>query len=90
MSDKKTSKVSSYICPDSAAKWYMPVSHVISFFHVQAVNEVETVGPQPPLVSEEGDEAVRSGDGKCIHRTGTRISLTCRLVLKVHHKLFKF
>ncbi|KAL3719699.1 hypothetical protein ACJRO7_004646 [Eucalyptus globulus] len=55
-----------------------------------AVNECEAVGPQPPSVSEEGDEAVSSGNGKCIHRTGTRISLTCRLVLKVHHKLFKF
>ncbi|KAL3719708.1 hypothetical protein ACJRO7_004654 [Eucalyptus globulus] len=55
-----------------------------------AVNECEAVGPQPPSVSEEGDEAVSSGNGKCIHRTGTRISLTCRLVLKVQHKLFKF
>lgn len=30
------------------------------------------------------------GQGASFHRTSSRVSLTCRLVLKVHRKLFKF
>lgn len=35
-------------------------------------------------------EVMNDGDVKNIHRTTNRISLTCRLVLKVHTNLFKF
>ncbi|KAK1583269.1 hypothetical protein Q3G72_023126 [Acer saccharum] len=40
--------------------------------------------------SEKAIEVTRSSDPKIIHRTSTRVSLTCRLVLKVHKNLFKF
>ncbi|XP_012077561.1 alpha-ketoglutarate-dependent dioxygenase alkB homolog 6 isoform X3 [Jatropha curcas] len=39
--------------------------------------------------SEKGVEIVGSRDHK-VHRTKNRVSLTCRLVLKVHKNLFKF
>ncbi|KAL4296600.1 hypothetical protein GQ457_12G003710 [Hibiscus cannabinus] len=35
-------------------------------------------------------EVIRSEDAKIVNRTESRISLTCRLVLKVHKNLFKF
>jgi alkylated DNA repair protein alkB family protein 6 len=61
-------------------------SHIRLF---QAVNEIEalkhSVQDQPQLELEEGVQ-----DYKAIRRTTNRISLTCRLVLKVHKKLFKF
>ncbi|KAF4346780.1 hypothetical protein G4B88_004622 [Cannabis sativa] len=44
------------------------------------VNEVEALNYQ-----EQDSEEVKN-----IHRTSNRISLTCRLVLKVHKNLFKF
>ncbi|KAF5482300.1 hypothetical protein F2P56_002882 [Juglans regia] len=59
-----------------------------------AVNEFEAVKhsieDQPQLGAEGGVEIIRTRDLRTIHRTTTRISLTCRLVLKVHKKLFKF
>ncbi|XP_059432505.1 alkylated DNA repair protein ALKBH6 homolog [Corylus avellana] len=59
-----------------------------------AVNEIEalkrSVQDQPQLESEKGSEAMGTQDFKAICRTTNRISLTCRLVLKVHKKLFKF
>ena len=67
------------------------VHYVFCFlFIVQAVNEDEAWGLQPPSVSNKDVEVMRSGNGKYIERTATRISLTCRLVLKVHQRLFKF
>ncbi|GMI95968.1 AlkB homolog 6 [Hibiscus trionum] len=35
-------------------------------------------------------EVIRSEDTKIVNRTESRVSLTCRLVLKVHKNLFKF
>lgn len=60
---------------------------------IQAVNEIEALKHSAEdlarLGSEGGVEEIRK-DLKTIHRTTTRISLTCRSVLKVHNKLFKF
>ncbi|KAF5748857.1 alpha-ketoglutarate-dependent dioxygenase alkB 6 [Tripterygium wilfordii] len=56
--------------------------------HAGAVNE--TQGMMHQELNEKADQAMRTGDLKVIHRTTTRISLTCRLVLKVHRNLFKF
>lgn len=54
----------------------------------QVINEVEALAS-----SEKAVEVISRGDPKVIHRvihrTSTRISLTCRLVLKVHKNLFK-
>ncbi|KAB1222300.1 hypothetical protein CJ030_MR2G016181 [Morella rubra] len=61
--------------------------------HDGAVNEIEALKHSAEdlarLGSEGGVEEIRK-DLKTIHRTTTRISLTCRSVLKVHKKLFKF
>ncbi|KAM7258055.1 hypothetical protein ACFE04_013796 [Oxalis oulophora] len=51
-----------------------------------AVNEIQTC--DTPIENAAG--MVEDRDLKIIHRTETRISLTCRLVLKVHKNLFKF
>lgn len=40
--------------------------------------------------SEKIVEVMRNSELRSIQRTTTRISLTCRLVLKVHKNLFKF
>ncbi|KAH9733730.1 Fe2OG dioxygenase domain-containing protein [Citrus sinensis] len=48
------------------------------------INEVEALAS-----SEKDVEVITRGDPKVIHRTSTRISLTCRLVFKVHKNLFK-
>ncbi|KAJ4721803.1 alpha-ketoglutarate-dependent dioxygenase alkB-like 6-like [Melia azedarach] len=54
------------------------------------INETEALTHLGMDSSEKAVEVTRSGDTKVIHRTSTRISLTCRLVFKVHKKLFKF
>ncbi|XP_031400352.1 alpha-ketoglutarate-dependent dioxygenase alkB homolog 6 isoform X1 [Punica granatum] len=59
----------------------------------EVVNEREALlghGPDSGLEKAAPLEVMSSGDVKCIQRTKTRISLTCRVVLKVHKKLFKF
>ena len=65
-----------------------------SNFAVQAVNEIEalkhSVQDQQQFGSDIGSEEMRTQEFKTIHRNTNRISLTCRLVLKVHKKLFKF
>ncbi|KAJ4969850.1 hypothetical protein NE237_002949 [Protea cynaroides] len=43
-----------------------------------------------PLLETEGKETEITEQFKIIQRTSTRVSLTCRLVLKVHKNLFKF
>ncbi|CAN1852390.1 Alpha-ketoglutarate-dependent dioxygenase alkB homolog 6 [Linum perenne] len=55
----------------------------------KAVNVQQAVLQDTPD-SEEPHDAARNEDMVTIHRTATRISLTCRLVLKVHKNLFKF
>nr|XP_023924475.1 alpha-ketoglutarate-dependent dioxygenase alkB homolog 6-like [Quercus suber]XP_023924476.1 alpha-ketoglutarate-dependent dioxygenase alkB homolog 6-like [Quercus suber] len=59
-----------------------------------AVNEIEalkhSVKDQQQFGSDVGSEEMRTQEFKTIHRNTNRISLTCRLVLKVHKKLFKF
>ncbi|KAF8398617.1 hypothetical protein HHK36_017548 [Tetracentron sinense] len=58
----------------------------------EAVNIFEALKHKrdhPPLGSEEA-EAINTEQLKSIQRTTTRVSLTCRLVLKVHKNLFKF
>ncbi|CAI0457361.1 unnamed protein product [Linum tenue] len=50
----------------------------------------KAVNVQQILDAENTSHAVRSTEIMSIHRTSTRISLTCRLVLKVHKNLFKF
>ncbi|KAK4762377.1 hypothetical protein SAY86_008145 [Trapa natans] len=57
----------------------------------EVVNENEALGHGNCSGSENvAVKVVNNGDLKCIERTKTRISLTCRVVLKVHKKLFKF
>ncbi|KAJ6693473.1 hypothetical protein OIU85_004260 [Salix viminalis] len=60
----------------------------------KAINEVETLVHDKfnePSFGTESDavQVVGSGDLNAIHRTAKRISLTCRLVLKVHKNIFK-
>ncbi|KAK9273760.1 hypothetical protein L1049_018570 [Liquidambar formosana] len=45
---------------------------------------------EPLSSSEKAIEVTNTGHLKSIHRTTNRISLTCRVVLKVHKNLFKF
>lgn len=52
----------------------------------QVVNENEALSSS----SSEQAEVIRGEHTKIVRRTGSRISLTCRLVLKVHKNLFKF
>ncbi|KAL5783780.1 hypothetical protein ACOSP7_008809 [Xanthoceras sorbifolium] len=59
------------------------------------VNETEALtnyklGSSSLSSSKKAIEVMRSNDAKIIHRSSTRVSLTCRLVLKVHKNLFKF
>lgn len=61
----------------------------------QVINEVEALAHdkvnEPSFGTENADvQDVGSGDLNAIHRTAKRISLTCRLVLKVHKNIFKF
>ncbi|OMO54645.1 Oxoglutarate/iron-dependent dioxygenase [Corchorus capsularis] len=52
----------------------------------QVINETEALSP-----SSSGQGEVMIGDNsRIVNRTTNRISLTCRLVLKVHKNLFKF
>ncbi|GAV92305.1 LOW QUALITY PROTEIN: 2OG-FeII_Oxy_2 domain-containing protein, partial [Cephalotus follicularis] len=44
----------------------------------------------PSAASKKAVEVLKNEDVKVIDRTTNRISLTCRLVLKVHKNLFKF
>lgn len=68
---------------------YSLCSHILL---VQVINEVEALMHHKldHLGSENAVEVVRSRDLNAIHRTTNRISLTCRLVLKVHKNLFRF
>ncbi|KAL5853869.1 hypothetical protein ACOSQ3_008987 [Xanthoceras sorbifolium] len=59
------------------------------------VNETEALmnyklGSSSLSSSEKAIEVTGSSNAKIIHRSSTRVSLTCRLVLKVHKNLFKF
>ncbi|WKA11090.1 hypothetical protein VitviT2T_028621 [Vitis vinifera] len=60
----------------------------------KVVNDIEALEQHrlDPLFSgsEKAVEVMRNGELRSIQRTTTRISLTCRLVLKVHKNLFKF
>ncbi|MBA0587780.1 hypothetical protein Gorai_000901 [Gossypium raimondii] len=53
------------------------------------VNGIEALSALSGSTSSEA-EVIRSEDSKTVNRTMSRISLTCRLVLKVHKNLFKF
>ncbi|KAA8517586.1 hypothetical protein F0562_017784 [Nyssa sinensis] len=59
-----------------------------------AVNVLEAMkhhgGNQPLSGSEKAIVLEKTGDSKSLHRTAKRISLTCRMVSKVHKNLFKF
>ncbi|XP_021650318.1 uncharacterized protein LOC110642539 isoform X3 [Hevea brasiliensis] len=59
-----------------------------------AINDAEPLVShkfdQPLLEPGKAVQIVGSRDHKVIHRTANRVSLTCRLVLKVHKNLFKF
>eukprot|EP00258_Populus_trichocarpa_P023357 XP_024439376.1 alpha-ketoglutarate-dependent dioxygenase alkB homolog 6 isoform X2 [Populus trichocarpa] len=61
----------------------------------KAINEVEALAHDKLNEPSFGTESaavqdVGSGDRNAIHRTAKRISLTCRVVLKVHKNIFKF
>ncbi|XP_004294928.1 PREDICTED: alpha-ketoglutarate-dependent dioxygenase alkB homolog 6-like [Fragaria vesca subsp. vesca] len=79
-------------------KAYSDYLHAISDSEVQrydkAVNEAQALpcqGLDHPSSQLDGTvETLNTGDLKSIHRTTTRVSLTCRLVLKVHKNLFRF
>ncbi|KAE8658332.1 inactive serine/threonine-protein kinase [Hibiscus syriacus] len=53
---------------------------------VKVVNENEALSRS----ASRDAEVIRSEDTKVVNRTEGRISLTCRLVLKVHKNLFRF
>ncbi|KAH1090571.1 hypothetical protein J1N35_017828 [Gossypium stocksii] len=55
----------------------------------KVVNVIEALSALSGSTSSEA-EVIRSEDSKTVNRTMSRISLTCRLVLKVHKNLFKF
>ncbi|MBA0650769.1 hypothetical protein Goshw_004246 [Gossypium schwendimanii] len=55
----------------------------------KVVNGIEALSALSGSTSSEA-EVIRSEDSKTVNRTMSRISLTCRLVLKVHKNLFKF
>ncbi|XP_020421959.1 alpha-ketoglutarate-dependent dioxygenase alkB homolog 6 isoform X3 [Prunus persica] len=77
---------------------YSDYLHAIKDSEVQcydgAVNEVEALhGQVMNHASSQLDgpvDVMKTGDLKCIHRTTPRISLTCRLVPKVHKNVFRF
>lgn len=77
----------------SYVDWHFSNCFLLSFF-VQAVNEVEALhGQVMNHASSQLDgpvDVMKTGDLKCIHRTTPRISLTCRLVPKVHKNVFRF
>ncbi|KAL6311185.1 hypothetical protein AAG906_025774 [Vitis piasezkii] len=60
----------------------------------KVVNDIEALEQHrlDPLFSgsDIAVEVMRNGELRSIQRTTTRISLTCRLVLKAHKNLFKF
>lgn len=64
------------------------------FHPFQAVNETEALKHKESdrhlFSSEEAMETIATEEYKNISRTSNRISLTCRLVPKVHKNLFKF
>ncbi|KAK6289904.1 hypothetical protein POUND7_001445 [Theobroma cacao] len=60
--------------------------HRFDLSSLQAVNEIDSLS----LSSSGQAEVMRSDNAKIVSRTANRISLTCRLVLKVHKNLFKF
>ncbi|XP_006833449.3 alpha-ketoglutarate-dependent dioxygenase alkB homolog 6, partial [Amborella trichopoda] len=81
------------IFKDSAYSEYL---HGIDDSDIQRSDEVVNIGDilsykeqMMPLSSEleEGNQRTEKGS---IHRSGTRVSLTCRLVPKVYKNLFKF
>jgi len=55
---------------------------ILLLFHVQVVNEAEA------LAYFNEQDSRKNGD-KILHRDQTRVSLTCRLVPKVHKNLFR-
>ncbi|XP_068663947.1 alkylated DNA repair protein ALKBH6 homolog [Aristolochia californica] len=76
---------------------YSDYLHGIENSNVHALDKVVNVSEV--LNHEELDATLNSGgpvatkgneELHAIHRTGTRVSLTCRVVLKVHKNLFKF
>ncbi|XP_057956199.1 uncharacterized protein LOC131149611 isoform X2 [Malania oleifera] len=77
---------------------YSDYLHGIKDSDVQQCNEAVNVFEAlqhdkielPVSSSEEAADQSSIGGLKNIHRTTSRISLTCRLVLKVHKNLFKF
>uniref|UniRef100_A0A5B7BKW1 Fe2OG dioxygenase domain-containing protein n=1 Tax=Davidia involucrata TaxID=16924 RepID=A0A5B7BKW1_DAVIN len=79
-------------------KAYSDYLHGIKDSNVQqydgAVNVVEALkhhrANQPLSGSEKAIVVEQTGDSKSLHRTANRISLTCRMVSKVHKNLFKF
>ncbi|XP_058107699.1 uncharacterized protein LOC131251167 isoform X2 [Magnolia sinica] len=59
----------------------------------EVVNVAEALKYQEQISSMSSEQAARTNIAEqhsAIHRTTTRVSLTCRLVLKVHKNLFKF
>lgn len=58
-------------------------------FLVQVVNEAEALAFSATN-SENCNEDSRKDSDKILHRDQTRVSLTCRLVPKVHKNLFRF
>ncbi|XP_050215622.1 uncharacterized protein LOC126666793 isoform X2 [Mercurialis annua] len=59
----------------------------------EAVNHVDDLvinKVDQTLGLDQDVQTVEDGDHKVIHRTRSRVSLTCRTVLKVHKNLFKF
>lgn len=60
----------------------------------QAVNEAEALKQNASyrhlFGSEDKEETIGKEECKNISRTSNRVSLTCRLVPKVHKNLFRF
>lgn len=73
----------------------MPIQFDINILLFQAVNEVQAL-QHGQVIDDDASQfdgavgVMKTGDFKRIHRTTRRISLTCRLVSKVHKNLLRF
>ncbi|GAY61353.1 hypothetical protein CUMW_209310 [Citrus unshiu] len=77
-------KLKNNIIPESYNDYLHGIKDSEVHQYDRVINEVEALAS-----SEKAVEVINRGDPKVIHRTSTRISLTCRLVFKVHKNLFK-
>ncbi|KAL5717902.1 Alpha-ketoglutarate-dependent dioxygenase alkB 6 [Ranunculus cassubicifolius] len=69
---------------------YSDYLHGIEDTNVHRLDKIVNVFESAQLKSNEDAKVKHFEQTESIERSSTRVSLTCRLVLKVHNKLFKF